>query len=120
MKARVKAKQVEVMTDSLKQVIEVNKEYHRQILNLKKQIQDRDIKYKQLQERSATVATDNIKLLNDIQQLEETNYGHSKVTDSLMKNMPMERDNGDLVYKGILYRKKSKGFIGWFRYFGGK
>ena len=40
MKARVKAKQVEILSDSMKQIIEVNKEYHRQILDLKKKLQN--------------------------------------------------------------------------------
>ena len=52
MKARTKAKQVEVMTNCVKQLIEINKEYHSQILDLKEELQKKDAEIKNIMESS--------------------------------------------------------------------
>lgn len=119
MKARVKAKQVEILSDSMKQIIEVNKEYHRQILDLKKKLQNKEAELEQVR-KSGLVLLGQIlelqkennefrKTLSDV-RTEKTVY--EKLVVNMQKEMPVFNDKGELIFKKQIYKKKPN--FSWF------
>lgn len=112
MKARVKAKQVEVMTNVSQQLIRVNMDYFNEIQSLKKKLNDagQDMK---------TCAESTAKILNGLHELKKDNTNLSKelmeanhLNEKLLSSQPMVYQDGQLMYKGILYKRKTS-FAEW-------
>lgn len=114
MKARVKGKQVEVMTDCVKQVIEINKSYHSKILKLKEQLQKKDAEIQHMTESGALLLKN---LMESSKELTEINDELKKTKIELERErkekndirlkMPIVRGN-ELEFGGVLYKKKGR------------
>lgn len=114
MKARTKAKQVEVMTNCVKQLIEINKEYHSQILDLKEELQKKDAEIKNVMESSGVLAK---KLLDSSFSIGDLKSKLKKMEIELEKErkekhevhlkMPIIHGN-ELMFGDVIYKKKRR------------
>lgn len=114
MKARTKAKQVEVMTNCVKQLIEINKEYHSQILDLKEELQKKDAEIKNVMESSGVLAKKLLDysfaigdLKSKLKKMEIELEKERKEKHEVHLKMPIIHGN-ELMFGDVIYKKKRR------------
>lgn len=112
MKARVKAKQVEVMTNVSQQLIRVNVDYYRQIQELKKQIESLKQDIRNHADSKTHIFETITEQREQNQRLVNETVRHAKFMTTLIDKMPKENEKGELLYEGNLYKRKTS-FAEW-------